>query len=85
MSMNIVGIAGLGDPVVPVAPHHRPGYVRYSVGTEAEVLPVSDAEIRAFALKLLAISGVTLGLLVYAGYRFIKWEEAQHGTPAPWQ
>ena len=65
MSMNLVGIAGLGDPVVPVAPHHRPGYVRYSVGQEAA--PVTDEEIRAFALKLLAISGVTLGLLVYAG------------------
>jgi hypothetical protein len=78
MSMNLVGIAGLGDPVVPVAPHHRPGYVRYSVGTEAELPPLTDEEIRAFALKVMAIGGVTLGVLVYAGYRFIKWEEAQH-------
>jgi hypothetical protein len=85
MSMHLVGIAGLGDPVVPIAPH-RPGYVRYSLGqlTQAEVAAL-DAEFRRKAPYVIAGGAVILGALAYAGYRFIKWEEAQHGTPAPWR
>lgn len=84
MSMNLVGIAGLGEPVVPIAPH-RPGYVRYSVGlTEAEAREI-DAAFMRVAPYYIAGSALVLGALVYAGYRFIKWEEEQHGTPAPWR
>jgi hypothetical protein len=78
MSMNLVGIAGIADPVVPVAPS-RPGYMRFSVGQEAPE-PWTQEEMRRGATVIFVGGVLTLGAIGYAMYRFIKWEEAQHGA-----